>query len=215
VCEVASASSSPSTSPVKFYRLPTPPVEEQSKPPAFTAAAFIREPCQCPDSVWLCTKCGHALRAADNDYTRGWNWRGHYSTSLGGLGTGIGEGIEGVHCGRGRLCLAAKIVEQELDCDTEVLQAMREEAEKVASEGTGRSWHGTSFAVQEMEGIGGVVKKKIKKLINVGAYVAECEDEREGKTSYLDREVQGRVRSWCAWCERVIPSKCDLNGFEH
>jgi hypothetical protein len=91
---------------------------------------------------------------------------------------------------------------------------MQEEAEKVASEGTGRSWQGTSFAVQEMEGIGGVVKKKIKKLIHVGAYVAEREDEREGRTSYLEREIQGRVRSWCAWCERVVPSKSDLAGVE-
>jgi hypothetical protein len=196
--------------------LPTPPVEDQNNSPAFTAVAFLRDPCQCPDSVWLCTTHGHTLplRAADNDYTRGWNWRGRYSTYLGGLGTGIGEGIEGVQCGRGHLCLAAKVVEQELDCDAEVLQAMQDEAEKVASEGTGRSWQGTSFAVQEMEGIGGVVKKKSKKLINVGAYVAECEDERDGKRPYLEREVQGKVRSWCAWCERVIPSKSDLEGIE-
>jgi hypothetical protein len=143
-------------------------------------------------------------------YIGGWNWRGQYSNYLGGLGTGIGEGVEGVQCGRGDACLAAKVIEQERDCDVEALQAMNAQAEKVASEGTGRSWQGTSFAVQEMEGVGGVVKKKEKKLVTLGAYVTECEDERDGKRPYMEREVLGQVRSWCAWCDRVIASKKDL-----
>jgi len=211
--ERPSPTSSPSTSPARTYRLPTPPVQDsKSNCPAFTAPAFIREPCNCPESVWLCQPCGHALTTADTDYVRGWNWRVRYSTYLGGLGTGIGEGNEGVQCGRRHACLAAKIVEHELDCDAEALKAMEEEAEKIASDGSGRSWQGTSFAVQEMEGVGGVVKKKVKKLIAVGAWVAENEDERDGKRKYLDREVQSCVRSWCAWCERVIPSKKDLES---
>jgi len=143
------------------------------------------------------------------DYERAWTWRKNYSTYLGGLGTGIGEGVEGVQCGRHSSCLAAKIVEQEVDCDAEALRAIEEEAEKIASDGTGRIWQGTSFAVQEIDGIGGVVKKKIKKLIPVGAYVEEKEDEREGKRGYLDREIKGEVRSWCSWCERVIPAKAE------
>lgn len=106
--------------------------------------------------------------------------------------------------------MAAKIVEQEVDCDAEALRAMEEEAEKIASEGTGRSWQGTSFAVQEIDGIGGVVKKKVKKLVPVGAYVVENEDERDGTRPYLDREIKGEVRSWCSWCERVIPSKKEV-----
>lgn len=185
-------------------------IENMKESTAFASAAFTRDPCNCPDYVWLCQTCGHALRAADSDYERGWKWRGSYSTYLGGLGTGIGEGVEGVQCGRGPRCLAAKVIEQELDCDAEALSAMKDEADKIASEGTGRSWQGTSFAVQEMEGIGGVVKKKVKKMVSVGAWVREGEDERDGKAPYLDREVKGEVRSWCSWCSRVIASKADI-----
>lgn len=133
-----------------------------------------------------------------------------YSTYLGGLGTGIGEGNEGVACGRGSSCLAFKVIEQERDCDADELQAMEEAAEKIALDGTGRSWQGGAFAVQEMEGVGGVVKKKTKELIRMGKQVAECEDERAGSRVYLDREAKGEIRSWCSWCERVVPSKKDL-----
>ena len=56
---------------------------------------------------------------------------------------------------------------------------------------------------QEVEGIGGVVKKKVKKRVRVGATVCEFDDERSsGK--YLAREASGRERSWCGWCDRVI-----------
>lgn len=66
-----------------------------------------------------------------------------------------------------------------------------------------------------MEGVGGIVKKKVKKMVSVGRWVEEFEDERDGlsaesRVRVLDREVQGLKRSWCAWCERVIPSKDDL-----
>jgi len=61
---------------------------------------------------------------------------------------------------------------------------------------------------QEMEGIGGVVKKKVKKKVKVGATVWEFEDERaSGK--YLERESQGKLRSWCGWCGRVCPGEDD------
>ncbi|QDS70499.1 hypothetical protein FKW77_010164 [Venturia effusa] len=204
-----SPSSSPSSSPARLHRFPTPTAEpgQVDTEDAFTASAFLRDSCNCADIFWLCQDCGRGLRPADLDYSRGWTWRKSYSTYLGGLGTGIGEGSEGVHCGRRGACLAAKIVEQEVDCDADALRAMEEEAEKIASQGTGRNWQGTSFEIQEIDGIGGVVKKKIKKLIPVGASVVEKEDERDGSRAYLDREVRGEVRSWCSWCERVIPSK--------
>jgi hypothetical protein len=74
--------------------------------------------------------------------------------------------------------------------------------------------------VQEIEGVGGVVKKKLKKMVRVGQQVEEHEEERErenddhtGTSScrgWLCREKRGEVRSWCSWCERVIPSEEDL-----
>lgn len=138
---------------------------------------------------------------------RGWTWRTRYSTYLGGLGTGIGEGIEGVQCGRHQYCLAAKEVEKEIDCDAEELEALKQLASKAEMEG--RVWSGTSYLMQEMEGIGGVVKKKVKKRVRVGAVVKEYEDEREnGK--YLRREQDGQNRAWCSWCDRVIVGKKDM-----
>lgn len=61
----------------------------------------------------------------------------------------------------------------------------------------------------------GGLKKKVKKMVRVGRWVEEYEDERdglsaEGRIRVLEREIEGRNRSWCAWCERVIPSKEDL-----
>ncbi len=97
-------------------------------------------------------------------------------------------------------------------CTTEELEQMEREAAKRESEGG--SWAGTSYLMQEIEGIGGVVKKKVKRRVRVGAVVKEYEDERDAG-NYLRREQQGLVRSWCAWCERVIPGKKDverLNG---
>jgi hypothetical protein len=124
------------------------------------------------------------------------------------LGTGIAEGNKGVECGRRATCLAARLVEQEIDCGVLELQALELEAEKVAAEGTGRSWSGSSFAAQEMEGVGGVVKMKVKRLVKVGAEVEELEDEEIGSGSGSGEsgaDVGGEARSWCAWCERVVP----------
>lgn len=84
---------------------------------------------------------------------------------------------------------------------------MREEAAQAHAQG--RSWSGTSYRLQEMEGIGGVVKKKVKRRIKVGLVVKEYEDERE-HGDYLSREQRGQNRSWCSWCERLIPSDRDL-----
>jgi hypothetical protein len=108
-------------------------------------------------------------------------------------------------------CLATRLVEQEVDCDAAALAALETEAERKATEGMGRSWSGGGFAAQEMEGIGGSVKFKHRRLVRVGAEVDYEEDEEgEGASRrYLEREMKGEVRSWCGWCQRVIPSKED------
>ena len=63
----------------------------------------------------------------------------------------------------------------------------------------------------EVEGIGGVMKKMRVRMVKVGACVPEWEDERV-KGEILGRELQGKRRSWCGWCRRVIPSRKDLEG---
>ncbi|KXX76924.1 hypothetical protein MMYC01_208099 [Madurella mycetomatis] len=63
----------------------------------------------------------------------------------------------------------------------------------------------------EIEGIGGVMKKKLVRMVKVGACVPEWDDERV-KGEILGREVQGRRRSWCGWCWRVIPSGKDYEA---
>lgn len=172
-----------------------------------TCKVFARDPCNCAENVWICQPCGQSLRTADVTYMRGWTWRTRYSTYLGGLGTGIGEGVEGVQCGKQSQCLAAKEVEKEIDCDAEEMAYARRQVERAQLEG--RATTATSYLMQEIEGIGGVVKKKVKKRVRVGAVVKEYEDERE-HGGYLSREQEGNNRSWCSWCQRVIPAKKDL-----
>lgn len=159
---------------------------------AFTAPAFQRGTCQCEDVVWLCEACGQKARTADTMYMRCWTWRTRYTHYLGGIGTGAGEGNEGVECGRGPSCLVAKAVEQEVDGD------------QVDHKGAG-------YEFQEIEGVGGVVKRKAKQQVLVGATVKIYEDEKS-KVAYLEREATGKVRSWCSWCERVVPGERDLRG---
>ncbi|KAF2201187.1 hypothetical protein GQ43DRAFT_440828 [Delitschia confertaspora ATCC 74209] len=201
-----SIATSPSSTPK-----PDPPVEEP-KSDAFTAPAFQRTPCSCSDKVWLCQPCGHQLRTADTIYQRGWTWRTRYSHYLGGVGTGAGEGNEGVKCGRGPFCLAAQTVEYELDGDSEIYADSMEEANKADAEGMGRGWKGTSYMVQEIEGVGGVVRRKIKQHVRVGAVVKIWEDEKGNTMACLEREARGELRSWCSWCERVVLGKRDLEG---
>ncbi|KAI0521802.1 hypothetical protein F5B22DRAFT_502789 [Xylaria bambusicola] len=67
------------------------------------------------------------------------------------------------------------------------------------------------YARHEIEGIGGVVKTKLVRMMRVGACVPEWEDERNGGR-ILEREVSGRKRSWCGWCWRVIPGAKDVSG---
>lgn len=63
---------------------------------------------------------------------------------------------------------------------------------------------------QEVEGLGGIVKKKYRKREKVGGTVREWEDEREGK-EVLGREKGGEERSWCGWCGRVVLGGRDLD----
>ncbi|KAJ5781662.1 uncharacterized protein N7518_010145 [Penicillium psychrosexuale] len=193
------------------------PLDENS----VAAIAFARNPCNCEEAVWLCTQCGMTLRTNDTTYRRVWAWRTRYSTYLGGgLGTGIGEGCQGVKCGRGENCLAAQEIELEVDCEAdEGSESGSDTSSTVQSpappsfgyEGIGVSMDShddeePGYCRQEIIGLGGVVKHKSKKRVNVGACVVEYEDERE-TGNYLEREEKGLYRGWCGWCSRVIPAK--------
>jgi hypothetical protein len=167
-------------------------------PRAFTAPAFERTPCSCDPMVWLCQPCGQQLKQADTMYIRAWTWRTRYSHYLGGVGTGAGEGNEGVECGRGSACLSARVVEHETDATHDGTPDSHER------------WKGTSYNAQEIEGIGGVFKMKAKKHVRVGECVKIYEDEKDQSIQYLRREVAGNLRSWCSWCDRVVPGEKDV-----
>jgi len=186
--------------------------EPHTSPDVFTYQAFAHDPCTCAEHVWICQDCGHSLRTDDVTYVRGWTWRKRYSTRLGGLGTGMGEGTEGVTCGRKNTCFASYEVEKEIDCPTEELAHDAAEAEKARLEGRSRS--ATGYFMQEIEGIGGVMKKKVKKRERVGRVVKEYEDERE-LGNYLSREKEAINRSWCWWCRRIILSQADIDSDRH
>ena len=183
---------------------------------AFTYKAFIREPCSCTEAFFLCRPCGRYAANADTDYNRIWIWRTRYSTYLGGLGTGIGEGNEGVKCARGENCIDSRNIEVEMDCDG----TPDEVDSRPGSQPSGAKSTLTHEAIgemekpgyfrQEMEGIGGVVRGKYKKMVRVGRTVEEYEDERDSG-EYLGREAHRKHRSWCGWCDRVVPGKHDMD----
>jgi len=173
---------------------------------AFTAPAFERVPCACATAVWLCAPCGKDLRTADTMYARGWSWRTRYSHYLGGVGTGAGEGNEGVECGRGATCLGARLVEHET-CQPSTPDALGPDSPE--------RWQGSSYLAQEMEGIGGVLKVKHKQHVRVGECVRLSQDERDKSIQFLEPEVEGRLRSWCSWCERVVLGDVDKGWPEH
>ncbi|KAJ4299400.1 hypothetical protein N0V90_004645 [Kalmusia sp. IMI 367209] len=183
--------------------------DDDETPRTFTSSAFERTPCICDDMVWLCQPCGQQLRNADTLYVRAWTWRTRYSHYLGGVGTGAGEGNEGVECGRGPSCLAAKVVEHEVDCNAELAEAYGSLDVDSSECSPSERWTGTSYHAQEIEGIGGVVKMKLKKQVHVGECVKIYEDERDKSIRWLEREVSGKLRSWCSWCERVVLGEKD------
>lgn len=113
--------------------------------------------------------------------------------------------------------MAAQEVEVEIDCSEEGRGGSDRESSESDSE-----WHWTEgegkeeragYWQQEIEGIGGVVKKKVRKRIRVGKTVKEWEDERDGKEEVLRRESRGEARSWCGWCGRLIWGKKDRETF--
>ncbi|EEP82043.1 predicted protein [Uncinocarpus reesii 1704] len=129
----------------------------------------------------------------------------------GGLGAGIGDTCQGVQCGREDKCLAAEEIEVEVDC--EVDDWVAEHADhSLPHHGDGHhaDGEGPGYLRQEIMGVGGVVKHKVKKRVKIGASVEEREDERESSV-YLQKEASGEARSWCGWCFRVVPSKSELN----
>ena len=196
---------------------------------AFTAPAYAHTACACPDGAYLCRPCGLGLPSADTMYRRIWTWRTRYSRE--GIGTGIGEGTEGVKCARGQACVAAQEIEVELDCgpdDEAPASPQSDSATEIMGGGAagGAAVEGSpgapgtpvhedrgdaGYMRQEIEGIGGVVRGKVKKRIRVGRPVREFEDERE-RAVFLEREVNGERRSWCGWCDRVIPGRGDAGA---
>jgi hypothetical protein len=75
---------------------------------------------------------------------------------------------------------------------------------------------GQGYLIREVEGNGGFMKKKAVGKQLIGAVVmgdmpgeAGASGQSERK-EYLGREVRGEQRSWCGWCQRVIPGKNDV-----
>jgi hypothetical protein len=162
----------------------------------FTAPAFARTPCSCEENAWLCRSCGATIRGDDDTYRSCWKWRAQYS-HLGGIGAGIGEGNEGVKCGRGAMCLASEEIERKDDFGSFETEWQAEQHE--------------GYLVTEVNGVGGVMRKLVKRRVRMGAAVAESIDERVGREPYLFAEHKGDVRSWCGWCDRVIPARDELD----
>ncbi|CEN59571.1 hypothetical protein ASPCAL02016 [Aspergillus calidoustus] len=183
-------------------------------------AVAVRDICTCQDVLWLCNQCGQKLRRNDTTYRRVWTWRTRYSTYLGGLGTGIGEGCQGVKCGRGENCLAAQEIELEVECEADESMAnsppeygyhFGHRFDQAHSGSHNHKWEDpegeeTGYLRQEIIGIGGRMKQITKKRVRVAACVVEHEDERE-TGEYLTREEEGDVRGGCGWCHRAIPAK--------
>ncbi|KOS23232.1 hypothetical protein ESCO_003470 [Escovopsis weberi] len=72
---------------------------------------------------------------------------------------------------------------------------------------------GPGYERHEIEGIGGKLKRKLVKMVRVGACVPEWEEEKGGLASggkVMTREISGVSRSWCGWCWRAVPGKQDL-----
>lgn len=72
---------------------------------------------------------------------------------------------------------------------------------------------GPGYARHEVEGIGNKIKTVKVSMIRVGGCVPEWKDEKALGQS-LRREIGGEVRSWCGWCDRVIPGKMEYEANE-
>jgi len=187
-----------------------------NSPIVVAGTTFQRAVCTCPtEGVWLCQPCGRSVRNADSDYEGVWKWRTRYFDSFSGIGVGIGEGDRGVECGLGGDCLAAREVEQETDCDAEDARESESNSRTVSPSSSPSSTTGSissgqmgpGYSRHEIEGIGGRLKKKLVRMVRVGASVPDYEEDRSGK--FLAREAAGNTRSWCGWCWRVVPGAKD------
>lgn len=170
--------------------------------------------CNCSsDRLWLCRCCGGFILSADDEYRNIWKWRRRYLSSHGGIGIGIGEGDRGVPCGRGGECANAREVEQEIDCDAEDAREIDHHSKSGSPNrnlhSTNNSQMGPGYTRHEIEGIGGVMKKKLVKIVKVGACVPELKYEEDAR-SIIDWEQDKISRSWCAWCSRFIPGIDDV-----
>ena len=201
---------------------------------SLTAAAYLRGPCTCASrGVYLCRECGSNCRPADVIYKRVWTWRSRYSTHIGGgLGTGLGQGDQGQKCGRGARCLelcsswverecqdrksdrnSGPTLEQDSAADSgtddvlenRLLSTPSPAPSGLDSDSDDRSKNKPGYLQQEIQGIGGIVRKKVRERVKVGATVSEFDDERESRR-YLSRAMSGTVRAWCGWCDRVVPA---------
>ncbi|PHH64233.1 hypothetical protein CDD81_4847 [Ophiocordyceps australis] len=88
---------------------------------------------------------------------------------------------------------------------TSLMDELRHEHERTPSPQLG-----PGYERHEIEGIGGRVKRKLVRMVRVGACVPEWDDEMNGRSGILEPELQGNARSWCGWCWRVIPGRKDL-----
>ncbi len=114
-------------------------------------------------------------------------------------------------CGRGSSCVAAKDIEVEIDCN-DLDEVAELERLGLQLEGGRHNGAECGYLRQEIEGVGGGVKMKVRKTVRVGKTVVEFEDERE-RGRFLEREREGGRRSWCGWCERVVlGGKDDMVG---
>ena len=140
----------------------------------------------------------------------------------------MGEGDQGQKCARGEGCLdsvGGGLCWVEIDCSESRPHIPQSAGKKQDRSGNGEPDASggiqlsededgrAGYLRQEIEGIGGVVKKKVKKKIRVGAPVWEFVDERE-TGDYLGREASGQRRSWCGWCERVVLGEHDTRQLE-
>lgn len=127
-------------------------------------------------------------------------------------------------CAKGKKCEGAVDVEVEFECSSsDRVGSSRNGSDSSVSGGSDGGWvegeggespwgdkEQAGYLWQEVEGLGGIVKKKLRKRERVGGTVREWEDEREGKDEVLGKEKRGEERSWCGWCGRVVLGGRDL-----
>jgi hypothetical protein len=126
--------------------------------------------------------------------------------------TGITDGDRGVTCGREGDCLGAIETEVEMDSAGEIPTPSSSSPAPASPPPSDRESPGveprSGYNVHPFEGAGGCVTNKTVVKIRVGQSVPEWHDEKSA-SQILEREVEGKVRSWCGWCWRVLPGEDD------